>query len=452
MAQCSYKEIPNLLDQIEKGQPAPVYLIAGDAFLGQELFQQLVSLLVPEQQRSFNLELVDGEREDIRSTLERMQTFPFLPGRKVVAVKNPVQVFSSGGEDRLWKRAEETWRKGELERSSRILQTLLRNSGISMDLQNSKREALEAGIKEKWFPGPGETLPEWIREALSQMASSGAEEFSGLNPDQLLESALRQGFPAGHILILLLEGPPGTKKIVKSIAELGVVCHLNVRQGKKAEQAAALKGLIKTTLSQEGKTIHPQAEALLLERVGPETALLKMELRKLAAFLGDRKQILSKDVMELSGGLREEPLYELTGVLGERKMKEGLEKLRQLGEQGYNPLQILSAVANTLRRLLIARELLEKLPPLPSRVWQDYGAFSTRVLPLLKDIPLPDSLSKTHPFVLYNTLRTTQNFSWSQLISALQSLQDTDRLLKTSGVEAAFLLQDFIISFCKKQN
>lgn len=448
----SFKDIPKILDQINKGRPAPVYLIVGDSFLIHEFSQQLVSLLVPEQQRSFNLEWVDGEREDIRSVLDRMQTFPFFPGRKVVVVRNPIQVFSSAGEDRLLKRAEDSWSKGDTEGSARILQTLLKNSGFSIDLQEGKRESLQTRIKEKWFPGAGETLPQWISEVLSQIASPVSEEFSSLNPDQLLESALRQGFPAGHILILLLEGPPGTKKVVKSIAELGVVCHFNVRQGKKAEQTATLKEIIKTSLSQEGKTIHPQAEALLLERVGPETALLKMEIRKLAAFLGDRKQIIPKDVIELTGGLREEPIYELTGVLGERKLEEGLEKLRQLGEQGYNPLQIMAAITNSLRRLLSARELLEKLPPLPSRVWQDYGTFSTRVLPLIKELPLPDWLSKTHPFVLFNTLRTTQTYSWSHLIWSLQALQQTDHLLKTSGVDPAFLLQDFIISFCTKQN
>ena len=58
------------------------------------------------------------------------------------------------------------------------------------------------------------------------------------------------------------------------------------------------------------------------------------------------------------GAFREEPLYELTTVMGEGKLVEALRKLNQLWEQGYNPLQILAGITNTLRRLLVARELL----------------------------------------------------------------------------------------------
>jgi DNA polymerase-3 subunit delta len=174
-----------------------------------------------------------------------------------------------------------------------------------------------------------------------------------------------------------------------------------------------------------------------------------MEIQKLVAYTGDRKQILPKDITEIVGAFREEPLYELTSVLGERKLEEGLQKLGQLWEQGYNPLQILAGITNALRRLLAARELLGTVSEAPDRIWQDFGAFSAKILPQLKQAPLPEFLSRVHPFVLYNTMKTSRNFSLTQLVSALAALHQTDRLLKTSGATPAFLLEDFIISFCK---
>jgi DNA polymerase III delta subunit len=445
----SYKDISKILEQAEKGQPAPVYLIAGDSFLSNEVHQQLIDRLIPEEQRSFNLEIADGEKEDIRSILERLQTFPFFPGRKVVSVKNPVQIFSSGSEDRLLKKAEEAWQKGQPERCTRLLRTLLQNAGISLVLIEGVYTINEEVLMEKLFPEKEGIIPNWCQEALLHMQTQNPVESVTLNPDDLLESALRQGFPKGHILILIMEGPPGVKKIVKSIAEYGVVINLALRQGKKGEQTATLKGFLKTRLAQEGKTIIPQAEALLLERVGPETYLLEMEIQKLLAYTGDRKQILPKDITEIVGAFREEPLYELTTVLGERKLEEGLRKLGQLWEQGYNPLQILAGITNTLRRLLAAGELLGKISEASPRVWQDFGAFSAKILPQLKQAPLPETLSKVHPFVLFNTLKTAQNFSRPHLVLALEALHETDRLLKTSGATPAFLLEDFIISFCK---
>ncbi len=131
-----------ILTQAEKGQPAPIYLIAGDSYLSQEVHQQLINRLLPEEMRSFNLEIVDGEKEDIHSILERLQTFPFFPGRKVVSVKNPIQIFSAGSEDRLWKKAEEAWQKGQPERCARLLRTFLQayRDFLKIDRRGIERE------------------------------------------------------------------------------------------------------------------------------------------------------------------------------------------------------------------------------------------------------------------------------------------------------------------------
>ena len=445
----SYKDISKILEQAEKEQPAPVYLIAGDSYLANDVLQKLIGRLLPLEQQTFNLEIVDGEKEDIPSILERLQTFPFFPGRKVVSVKNPLQIFSTGSPDRLLKKAEEAWQKGQPERSSRFLRTLLQNAGIPPDLIEGGYKVNEDILMEKLFPEKEGTLPNWVKEALLQMRNQEPAESITQNPDDLLESAIRKGFPKDHILIIILEGPPGLKKIIKTIAEYGVVINLALKQGKKGEQTATLKGFLKARLVQEGKTIMPQAEAILLERVGSETFLLEMEIQKLVAYTGDRKQIQPKDITEIVGAFREEPLYELTAMLGERKLEEGLRKLSQLWEQGYNPLQILAGITNTLRRLLSAKELLGTISEAPPRIWQDFGAFSAKVLPRFKQIPLPETLAKVHPFVLFNTLKTAQNFSRSHLILALETLHEADRLLKTSGATPAFLLEDFIITFCR---
>jgi DNA polymerase III delta subunit len=446
----TYRDIPKILEQAEKGKVAPVYLITGDSYLSHDVHQQLINRLLPEAQRSFNLEIVDGEKEDIHSILDRIQTFPFFPGRKVVSVKNPLHFFGPGNEDRLFKRAEEAWQKGQPERCARILRALLPPNGISLISTEKGLLEKEKVLMEKLFPEKEGPFPAWCKEALMYMQTESYEESSAQNSDQILESAIRQGFPKDHILILLMEGSPSLKKIVKSIAEYGAVINLSLKQGKKGEQSAVLKGFLKKRLLQEGKTILPQAEALLIERVGTETYLLEMEIQKLVSFTGNRKQILPKDVTEIVGAFREEPLYEMTAVLGDQKLTEALQKLKQLWEQGYNPLQILAGITNALRRLLLASELLKMFSKAPPRVWHDFGAFSATILPQLKQSPLPEILSKVHPFVLFNTLKTAQNFSLPQLSMALKTLHETDRLIKTSGASPAFLLEDFIIAFCKK--
>jgi DNA polymerase III subunit delta len=442
----TFKDLSKILAEIEKGLPVPVYLIYGDAYLVQDVYQQLVTMLLPEEIRSFNLEIADGEKEDIHSILERIQTFPFLPGPKVVVVKNSDSLFNAANEDLLWKKAEAAWEKGQTERCVRLLQTLLPTTGPSS--KDMKKEDKET-VRGENPSNKGVLWPEWVREALIQFRDRLDAEPGTSTPDQHLESAIRTGLPKNHILIFLLEGLPDSKKFIKFISENGRVLNLSLRQSKKGEQTLTLKGYLKSRLSREGKNIQPQAEAVLLERVAPEVFLLEMEIQKLCSYLGDRTQITAKDVLDLVGSNREEPLYELTAVLGKGEVEEGLRKLEQLSDQGYNPLQILAGITNTLRRLVLAKELLEDISGTSPRAWQDFGIFSAKVLPRLKQLPLPELFSKTHPYVLFNTLKTAQNFSVSHLVSALENLQEIDRLLKTSGATPHFLLEDFIFSFGK---
>jgi DNA polymerase-3 subunit delta len=445
-----YKDLPNILSEIKTGRIAPVFLVAGDAYLIQEVTGQLIDLLLPEEFRSFNLETTDGDKEDIYSILERIQTFPFFPGPKVVLVKNPVQLFSAGREDRLWKKAEEFWNAGQTSRCVQMLRTLSQNTGIALVGATSGEGAARA-LMEKLFSENMGAIPEWLGQALAYMKEhDGGGDPLPLSPDQILESALERGFPKNHVLILQLEGDPGGKRMVKAIAQKGLVLNFSFKQARKGEQTGTLKGFLNSRLSQEGKSIHPKAEVLLLERIAPEIFHLEMELQKLLSYLGQGKQIQPDHVAALVTGNREEPLYELTAVLGERRLEEGLKKLRHLWEQGYNPLQIMAGIANTVRRLLLARKILDAFSEEPRGIWQEFGLFSSRILPRLKPLPLPDLLSKLHPYVLYNTLRLAQRFSVQHLIAALETLHKADRLIKTGGATPSLLLEDFILSFCRR--
>jgi DNA polymerase-3 subunit delta len=446
----SYKDFSKILADAEKDRPVPVYLISGDPYLSEDFQKQLINRLLPQEQQAFNLEILEGEKADVLVLLERLQTYPFFPGRKIVSVKNPIQIFSSGNQDRLWKKAEEAWQKGNQSTCFRLIRSLLQQAGISKSMtERGGDEDLDI-ICEKLFPDKNDPLPDWFKEALKGLKDHPYEESQDLDPEHLLQKAIHQGFPKDHILILQVEALPSSKKIVKTISEHGVVLNLSIRQNKKGEQLETLRTYLRNRLSQEGKTIQAQAESLLLGRIDPEVYLLEMEIQKLLAYLGERKQILSKDVSELVAGNREEPLYELTTVLGEQNLEEGLRKLKHLWEQGFNPLQILAGITNAMRRLLMAKELLDRVSEAPGRVWQDFGAFSAQILPRLKEAPLPEILSKTHPFVLFQTLKTSRKFSSSQLISALQILHEADRRIKTSAATPTSLLEDFIFSFCKK--
>jgi DNA polymerase-3 subunit delta len=450
MATFTLKDAPKALHEIENGRVAPFYLVAGDAYQIQDFQREIIQRLLPEEIRPFNLRMIDGEKEGLQTMLEEMQTFPFFPGRKVVSVHHADHLFLASKEETILQKSEESWKKGEKDRCFRLLGQLFHKSGLS--LKEAQRRVAAEGLESvaEYLPLPEGPLPAWLKEAFESMTEEPANEPLAVHPERLLEINLRKGFPQGHVLILLFPQLPSSKRLLSALDELGVLLNLSLRQAKKGEQLSTLKSHVRARLAKENKTIHPEAEALLLERVGGEIYLLEMELQKLSAFLGERRQIIPRDILEVTGLSREEPFYEFTKVLGDRSLSGSLRLLRQLWDQGYNPLQILAGITNSLRRLLSAHELLARLSQFPSRVWRDFGAFSARVLPRLKESPLPESFSKAHPFVLFNTLQSAGNFSREELVGAMERLQEIDRALKTSGATPVFLLEDFIFYLCRQ--
>jgi len=441
MPTSTYRDSAEIIEQVRAGEAAPVYLIAGDPFLARQVHQQLLEALLPDAIRALNWELVDGEKEEITTLIERLSTYPFFPGRKVVSVKNPVILKPQEPEDLLWSKAEEAWEK---KRPERCLQNLSR-------LQPKSRQPASAGdlpgltsLFAKGLPAsPGEALPGWLEQALAYWIRHPVD---WADPERLLEQALQRGFPEGHVLILLSEELPASKTLVKTIAQRGRVIDLTLKKAKKSEQTAASRRYLQDRVRREGKQIVKEAEALLLERVGPDLGLLEMEIQKLVTY-SEEKGITPEAVEALVAANREEPIYELTAALGRKNAPEGLRILRRLWEQGYHPLPILGGLMNAFRRFLLALEGLAPLGPQAAQRLEDYLPFSQNLLPRLQKEGLPEALSKLHPFALYTTFKGAQKFTLSELIRSLESLQRIDRQLKTSGGTDRFLLEDFILTF-----
>jgi len=441
MPTSTYRELDKIIAQVQAGKAAPVYLIAGDPFLARQVHQQLLQALLPDAIRALNWELVDGEKEEITTLIERLRTYPLFPGRKVVSVKYPVILKPAEPEDLLWSKAEEAWEKKWPER---CLQNLSR-------LQPKSRQPASAGdlpgltsLFTKVFPAsPGEALPGWLDQALAYWIRHPVD---WVNPEMLLEQALQVGFPEGHVLILLSEELASSKTLVKTIAQRGLVIDLTLKKAKKTEQTAASRRYLQDRLGREGKQIEKEAEALLLERVGPDLGLLEMEIQKLVTY-SEEKRISLSAVEALVAANREEPIYELTAALGRKNAPEGIRILRRLWEQGYHPLPILGGLINAFRRFLLALERLAPLGTQAAQRLEDYLPFSQNILPRMQKEGLPEALSKLHPFALFNTFKGAQNFTLPELIRSLESLHRIDRQLKTSGGTDRFLLEDFILTF-----
>ena len=94
MSEIRCEALPGVLAEAKRGGAAPVYLLYGDEFLYKSAFKTLLKAIVPPRQQSLNYEALDGATADIHEVVARLNTFPLLPGAKVICV-NDTQVFYS---------------------------------------------------------------------------------------------------------------------------------------------------------------------------------------------------------------------------------------------------------------------------------------------------------------------------------------------------------------------
>ena len=111
-----------------------------------------------------------------------------------------------------------------------------------------------------------------------------------------------------------------------------------------------------------GKSLDPDAAALLLERVGLHLGLLAGELEKLAVAVGDRTRVGPADVEAFASRSREGDAFKILDAIGAGKPTEAVTILERLFDEGEDPLAILGPMTYQFRKLTaVARHHSEGL-------------------------------------------------------------------------------------------
>ena len=216
------------------------------------------------------------------------------------------------------------------------------------------------------------------------------------------------------------------------------------------KQFAALKPeemaeLAVAEATQAGKKFAGAAAAQLANRVGTDSQRLVHEVRKLAAFVGDRPGITVADVSELVAAPPDDNIFHLIDATMKGDRRESLKILRDVRESGTAVPQIFVMLARTLRELAQAKFLVER------RVnpKDDPASIPTDVLGVLPD---NGRMFKSTPEWKRSRLwGQARQISWPHLQQALDRLAVADAGNKgwDQGIEDPDLaLEVFIVSLC----
>jgi DNA polymerase-3 subunit delta len=221
--------------------------------------------------------------------------------------------------------------------------------------------------------------------------------------------------------------------------------------GAKAqkEQKTVLQELVRQTLAEQNKTMASGLTDLLFDRVGFHPVAVVMELRKVMAYIGERRQITRDDLDLLVGRTRQEALFELTTALSRKDLEQALVIADRLQENGIHPLAVVATLRNFARGLLLCRALLEQ-PSVRYEPAMTAAAFQQTCLPLLKEREQWKKELGGHPYALYMQFKTASLFPLPVLAAWLQLLLRAELRLKGSPIAASTILQHLILSMLSR--
>ncbi|MFP3998537.1 MAG: DNA polymerase III subunit delta [Desulfobacterales bacterium] len=295
----------------------------------------------------------------------------------------------------------------------------------------------------------------------------------GADHAEILKSAIRRGFPKNHYLIVKADNVDKRTGLYKAIKNSGTVVDCSVPSGtRKAEretQRRILQFLAKQSLAGYDKSLDNEAFAKIYDLVGPEPGSFVAALGKLALFAEGRARITKDDVEAVLAQSREDPVYLFTNALGEKNADLALYYLDSLIATGFYYAQLLSAMANQIRRLSAVKGFVYKSG---ARLWEPgmpFERFKKQVMPAVVEHDRAVSnfaekvsqslqtgastemvLAKNpnNPFPVYQNFIQADNFSPEQLDEAICALHRADVELKTTGPSPRYVIESVIIEIC----
>ncbi len=355
----------------------------------------------------------------------------------------------------------------------------------------NRRESLPAGIE---LPDDDRCLDDIIAFCLEK----GRKVPKIIDNESILCRAIEKGFPAGHRLLITTDTVDKRRKLYKTIREQGVIVDCSVpkgdRKADKTAQEAVLADTVHAVLRDSGKSLAPDAYKALIETTGFELRAIVNNLEKLVSYVGGRDIITRKDIVSTLKRTKKDPVYAFTGAFTSRNREDALFFMNALMSAGQDALraeQILVALLNQVRKLLLIKEFVSS--PL-GQIWRSgchYNTFRTNVLPVVEksdsklletlqqwrddlDGPVNDEVKplkkrsrgkkkqlKTdlllakfphNPYPIYQLFNNAENFSKQELLQAYEYLSMADLRIKSGSDNKHLILEEVILKICRQND
>jgi DNA polymerase-3 subunit delta len=225
--------------------------------------------------------------------------------------------------------------------------------------------------------------------------------------DALMEALSAVESNTDIVLVILAAKVDGRSRWVKKLGSAAVVRCDPPRGGR------AIAAFVAAEAKRQGIALDRTAVALLVERTGPYSLLLRQEIAKAGLVAGPGEKVTAKHVAESTTDVAEGPIWDLTDAIGEGRCGDALALLGKLLRSGGAPTAILGAFVNHFRKLARVRS----------------GG----------TVPGP-------PFAVRKLESQSRRFSPNRLVACLRAIHQTDLALKgAGGISSELALERLVI-------
>ncbi len=480
MSEIAHQALAKYLSETKNSGFSPVYLIFGEPYLCQKACQALIDAIVPdpaEQAKSVE-SLEHRDQTQVVDLLEDLNTYSFFSGSRIVVLRNAMVFTGTRNQAEAIKKIKKACDSSDWEKAADLFLRLLGRSHMALEDIGPQAFAEKFHMNADAYDGL-----DWINSIVRFCQNQGLQVPEVSDEATLLLNAIKRGFPKGHYLILTADAADKRTGLYKAIKSSGIAIDCSVAKGTRKKDRDAQQGLIynqtREILSAAGKKMAPGAFDAMYELIGFDMHTFSRGLEKLISYTGTRETIAAADVQAVLSKSREEPIYELTGAVSDKHTAAALRLLSELLNAGYHYLQVLMAITNQMRRLLLIKGFIDSDA---GQRWQpgiSYDQFKNLVMPMIQsyDKALMDKINAwtedsnksgggrekkpateqiiarqpNNPYPVYQQFRKAANFSRNELVAAINRLHEADVSLKTTGRVPEFVLQEVIISICNNR-
>lgn len=226
--------------------------------------------------------------------------------------------------------------------------------------------------------------------------------------------------PETTVLILTCEALDKRKKAFKRLTEKAVVVELKRPYDKQ------IPDWIDYLAHRLGLSVEREACQLMRQFIGTNLTEIHNELLKLRDYLGERKEIAARDVLQVVSQTRVDRIFDLTDAIGRCDKVTALNSLANLLEHGQSEVGVLAMISRHFRILGNLREGMRE------------GLTGQR---LATKAGVPQ-------FLLDQYLQQIRRWDERKISQTFAALLDTDRALKSSSVPSHVWLENFVLQTC----